>query len=401
MKKKSPPPPSSPPSRPSDRDDEEGSASTGAALVRDSGSDSNKNHAKAYLFRYETMARQQEAEDMATIAHLNPCICRLMELLGMEVNADDITETFLCAEVSFEQLRLAFDILQQQQPREAMTTDRQLMMVLNILTQKVDLKHPEQNASTPFVTWAEIVQCYKICVSGMFTLQHLQKHRTHRARARDRTLAMLSLFEPPSTQLFHEDALSVRSSSTAMAALEEPLYLPRLKKKRRAYRKKSTSSRTAVTTVSKGIGFCLAAACVWNLSGHGNNSASSITSKYIAMTQQGLPNPTMLTKQRTVTQYLISAASSKAKELSRQNKTAEAAKNESSTLDEEQPLKTNETDSPISPPITKPTAPLSALLMGSSSATAWLPHEPISMAIGNLFTHLVTMSRRRSQQSTN
>jgi hypothetical protein len=204
MKAKSPPPPTSPRSRPNDRDDEDGSASTGTALVRDSGADphnSNNNHTEGYLFRYETMARQQEAEDMATVAHLNQCICRLMELLGMEVSADDMNETFLCAEVSFEQLRLAFDILRQQQPREPMTTDRQLMMVLEMLTQKVDLKQPEQNASTPFVTWAEIVQCYKICVSGMFTLQHLQKHPTHRARARDRTLAMLSLFEPPSTTL--------------------------------------------------------------------------------------------------------------------------------------------------------------------------------------------------------
>jgi hypothetical protein len=387
MKTKSPPPPSSPPSRPIDRYDEDGSASTGTAPVRDSGADPfhTGNHgAEAYLFRYETMARQQEAEDMATVAHLNPCICRLMELLGMEVNADDFNETFLCAEVSFEQLRLAFDILRQQQPLEPMTTDRQLMMILNMLTQKVDLKQPEQNASTPFVTWAEIVQCYKICVAGMVTLQHLQKYPTHRARARDRTLAMLSLFEPPSTQLFHEDALSVRSSSTAMAALEESIYLPRLMTKKRSARKKKVSStRTALGAVSKSTGVCLVAALLWSIYG-GPSPSPGIINHYLELTQQGRPDSAMLTGQKTVAHNLIAATSKASTEESPTNRTTE-------------PTKSVSASSVKAPPTWKePKSPKGVKKTVSSSL---LPHAPISDAIGSLFAHIVERGRRRSKQS--
>ena len=34
----------------------------------------------AYLLRYETMVRQQEAEDMATVAHIKPLLTRLEAL---------------------------------------------------------------------------------------------------------------------------------------------------------------------------------------------------------------------------------------------------------------------------------------------------------------------------------
>ena len=41
--------------------------------------DEQKQQALAYLLRYETMVRQQEAEDMATLAHIRPCLQRLEE----------------------------------------------------------------------------------------------------------------------------------------------------------------------------------------------------------------------------------------------------------------------------------------------------------------------------------
>ncbi len=53
------------------------SADPHAALVdqvrsNNNNSNSNNREALAYLLRYETMVRQQEAEDMATIDHMRP-----------------------------------------------------------------------------------------------------------------------------------------------------------------------------------------------------------------------------------------------------------------------------------------------------------------------------------------
>lgn len=207
-----------------DDDDEESASSRTtttdphAALVEHvTKPDHNQMHceyraeATAYLLRYETMVRQQEAEDMAVLAHIRPCVSRLLQVLGLPQVSDDWK--FLTQEVSFYHLKRACDILEEQGNSEwrggteFMTTDRQLMMVLRLLTQKVS-GFDEIAATTTTITWAEFVQCYKICIAGMLTLQHLPKDSTIRARARDRTLAMLSLFEPPSTQLFHEDVVN-------------------------------------------------------------------------------------------------------------------------------------------------------------------------------------------------
>jgi hypothetical protein len=209
----------------------------------------------AYLIRYETMVRQQEAEDMAVWAHVGPCMVRLMELIhSMEQHPHDHMPShapsvvpphvvLLQEEVSFVQLKLALQALEALSPPpspgrleiqhdttpkaaavvECMTTDRQLMMILRLLTQKVVLDTDTSSSTsttTPMIglTWAEFVQCYKICIIGMITLQHLpipsQSQSSSssvttatsvvRTRARDRTLAMLSLFEFPSTQLFHQ-----------------------------------------------------------------------------------------------------------------------------------------------------------------------------------------------------
>jgi hypothetical protein len=204
----------------------------------------------AYLIRYETMVRQQEAEDMAVWAHVGPCMVRLMALIhSMEQHPHDHMPShdpsvvpphvvLLQEEVSFVQLKLALQALEALSPGrfeihrdtmttpkaavvvECMTTDRQLMMILRLLTQKVVLDTDTSSSTSttnPMIglTWAEFVQCYKICIIGMITLQHLPIPSSSsssvttaasvvRTRARDRTLAMLSLFECPSTQLFHQ-----------------------------------------------------------------------------------------------------------------------------------------------------------------------------------------------------
>lgn len=202
-----------------------------------------------FLLRYETMVRQQEAENMAVISHLKPCLERLQELILEEeepTNSKNATSTFdvpinqisesfadtmnddLQRTISFTDLKKGLDILdrksQQKQVTpnssgtetcvvpEFMLTDRQFMMVLRILT----TSPVSCDRSDCTITWAEIIQCYKVCISGMIALEHLtsppeQKINSGegsnpqatnhivnpaRVRARDRTLTLLSLFKP-------------------------------------------------------------------------------------------------------------------------------------------------------------------------------------------------------------
>lgn len=152
--------------------------------------------ALAYLLRYESMVRQQEASDMATLNHIRPCIERLLELANLpiiqDIGNDDDDDKLWKSSISFQDLQKAVDACA---PQEFMATDRQWQMVLRMLTNKRGTANNE-------ITWAEVVQAYKTCIEGMITLGHLQG--PDRQRARDRTICLLSLFEPPSTKLFQE-----------------------------------------------------------------------------------------------------------------------------------------------------------------------------------------------------
>jgi hypothetical protein len=170
----------------------------------------------AYLLRYETMVRQQEAEDMATFEHVRPCIERIKELaLGISINNSNsfgqrgptlaLDTAILGQEVSFLDLQKALQGLESQTGIEFFSTDRQLMMVLRLLASKV---HEVESPETLKITWAEFLQCYKTCIAGMMTLQHLPDASTTRSRARDRTLTMLSLFEPSSTKILQDEAVA-------------------------------------------------------------------------------------------------------------------------------------------------------------------------------------------------
>ena len=80
---------------------------------------------------------------------------------------------------------------------ECMTTDRQLMMILRTLTEKmnVDISNLEQeDRSSPSISWAEFIQCYKLCITSMMTLQNLPKGSIARLRTRERSLSMIELF---------------------------------------------------------------------------------------------------------------------------------------------------------------------------------------------------------------
>ena len=189
-----------------------------------------------YLRRYEHMVHQQEMEEKAVMAHIIPCIQRLMELIynttttttGSDMMKNDrdshtghtmlYKQQFpiqLHHEISYHQLHQAYQQLMRMKETtattnisndltitamECMTTDRQLMMMLRTLTEKwnVDFSHisMEEETSSLSITWAELIQCYKICIYSMMTMQHLPKGSMARVRARERSLSMMALFEP-------------------------------------------------------------------------------------------------------------------------------------------------------------------------------------------------------------
>jgi hypothetical protein len=184
-------------------------------LVNQVRSSSTKNHhAIAYLLRYETMVRQQEAEAMATEAHLRPCIERIQVLAGLDTSkwSDDRKTELLLQRISFDELAKAHakleDSKQHDPTPEHMTTDRQLMMVLHLLTENLEDK---DRAVT--ITWAEFVQAYKLCIIGMETLQNMPADCAAKAgmrdRARNRILSALSLFKAGPTTLFGGPSSSV------------------------------------------------------------------------------------------------------------------------------------------------------------------------------------------------
>jgi hypothetical protein len=215
-----------------------------------------QDEALAYLARYETMVRQQEAEDMATLTYMKPCLERLRQLgegLGSatapaaEVGiAMDQMLTFRCLKVARDRLdEIERDFQRQRLEKEFLATDKQLLMVLRILTQDMTDDNSSEDDLNATLTWAEFVQCYKVCIAGMLTLQQLAtttvpptKSRCSkggrsdadaasisslRSRTRDRTVSMMSLFGPSSTRVLavEEDSRSrpVRSRATKLQRL--------------------------------------------------------------------------------------------------------------------------------------------------------------------------------------
>ena len=196
-------------------DDDEDERDPHAALVDHVRADhDNHRQALAYLLRYETMVRQQEAEDMATAAHLRPCLERLMEIVGQDTTEEkqtgmDDEASVWKREISYADLRRALEFLEQQGPTEFMTTDRQLMMVMR----QVNMATGRRQGST-CLTWAEFVQMYKICISGVMALNHFPELGPMRDRIKDRTLAMLTLFDPQT----HMWSSSTGSSSSNLSS---------------------------------------------------------------------------------------------------------------------------------------------------------------------------------------
>jgi hypothetical protein len=182
----------------------------------DNSSASGHDKAVEYLLRYETMVRQQEAEDMATLAHIQPILKRLVKLSGEE---SGYAEDIMAREITFHQLEKAHAVLEQDSS-ESMTTDRQLMLVLRTLTKK----SPETQDEC--LSFAEFYQCYKTVVTGMQTLQYVPSASLVRSRTKDRTLSILSLFESPSTKLFTGDVPLTIHTNDEEALVGDRRYVP-------------------------------------------------------------------------------------------------------------------------------------------------------------------------------
>lgn len=149
---------------------------------------------ETYLNHYEIMLQRQEDENVATLAHLKPML-EVLEALAQGrndaviPNSDTIyyDRTSLLKEFQLRDLQNAVNQLQVRRQFHFLQTDTQFMLVLKLLTEASSAN------TSQTVSWAEIAHCYKICVSGMQTLEDLPKGRI-RNQARERTMSSLQLF---------------------------------------------------------------------------------------------------------------------------------------------------------------------------------------------------------------
>jgi hypothetical protein len=150
---------------------------------------------ETYLNHYEIMLQRQEDENVATLAHLKPML-EVLEALARGRNTAVIPNTdiiyydrtTLLKEFQFGDLQKAVNRLQVRDTQfDFIQTDRQFMLVLKLLTETNSAKTSQS------ISWAEIAHCYRICVTGMQTLQDLPQGRI-RMLTRERTMSSLQLF---------------------------------------------------------------------------------------------------------------------------------------------------------------------------------------------------------------
>jgi hypothetical protein len=146
----------------------------------------------AYLLRYETMVRQQEAEHMATLDHLRPLLKCLSDDDGTfdsDSENDDLEREF-----DINRLRTIKNTVDDLPQMYYLKTDLQLTLALDTMIQKHSTTNTSDNDKrNSSITWAEFLQCYKTIVTGMQTLQRIQDPHL-RSRAKHRTLTMISTF---------------------------------------------------------------------------------------------------------------------------------------------------------------------------------------------------------------
>ncbi|KAL3945339.1 MAG: hypothetical protein SGBAC_000544 [Bacillariaceae sp.] len=145
---------------------------------------------ETYLNHYETMLQRQEDENVATLTHLKPMLAVLESLVKGKASGEvanrntlDYDRTAMLKEFRLPELKRGYKQLKQESIQyDFIRTDRQFMLVLELLTQ-TSMTHQS-------VSWAEIAHCYKICISGMQVLEELPAGRM-RNQIKERTVASL------------------------------------------------------------------------------------------------------------------------------------------------------------------------------------------------------------------
>ncbi len=162
----------------------------------------NLDEEEFFLVRYEQMMFVQEKEQRSTISHLKFFLNLLTDLRGDKrgelderyLVEDDIDDDYFLFEFSIEDLKQAYGKLKNSPKYDVVKTDKQFLMVLDILCDDkygiTDIHTPETKNGK--ISWAEILQCYRNCITGMQTLEKIGANSTIRNRAKERTLALLS-----------------------------------------------------------------------------------------------------------------------------------------------------------------------------------------------------------------
>ena len=172
--------------------------------------------AESYIRRYEAMVGLQDDEIVATLSHLRPML-ELLENLShgqdTHIRNSDCRLDSMCLvrEFHYSDVINALNIIEEDNAYDFIRTDRQWMMVLKALTKKV----PEGDER---ISWGEIVQCYRIVINAMQTLEHVTTPKHIRKRARERSMSMLSLFHPPSN-----NRISNVSEATSLSEIKRKL----------------------------------------------------------------------------------------------------------------------------------------------------------------------------------
>mmetsp|Transcript_38804 Transcript_38804/g.93930 ORF Transcript_38804/g.93930 Transcript_38804/m.93930 type:complete len:612 (-) Transcript_38804:10-1845(-) len=202
-------------------------------------------HAGSYLIRYEHMMKVQQTEKMATLSHVQPIfevLEKMIESFNSEKTntssnencsaqhddqADDLYDedddllmdgsALLSKEIRVADLRKVLKYIQSQGggneedsnsmfsqnvvvssiDLDLIRMDSQMMLVLETICKSTptskDLE--ESDDQTSYISWAEMLQLYRVCVVGLQTLEILSTSPTIRERAKGRTLRMVSLFD--------------------------------------------------------------------------------------------------------------------------------------------------------------------------------------------------------------
>ena len=160
--------------------------------------------AELFLTKYDHMMRSQDDEWSATLVHLKTLFQNLKTLVDNKEQVTDLlNDSFLPPlyeleqeEFTYRQLHQALQILQEQEDDDTLAMikmDEQLMLVLKVLTEHVSTDNASSSASAS-ITWLELAQCYRLCVSGMLTLEYADQGSAVRARIKERTMAAMKLF---------------------------------------------------------------------------------------------------------------------------------------------------------------------------------------------------------------